>query len=340
MWITIITVLFISTIVFALYLHYASNKQRLEKFEEMQTDSTMPQSDRNDLIIKAFEKVKQYRPSPNELHAFYDFFSTDVNYKSKDVETVLKDDKKYKKIMKKFLKKNNVKADLDKKTTADKQLEESNDINDSIDDEEAGKLVEKTYKTLFPSKKLSTGNKEFLMYKLKKLGNNTGKLEEYITTNDEYREFIIKRIDGEFEKNKPRDEKDDKVFKISRPTLTKSTVQLQPKVRTENTQTGVSCKDLEDEQVLAKLVSERNLAELKYSCLRSKEKYANVDANMVLLPDQKWSVPQKHPEVCRMSGEFNYSPSTEQTALIGTLLDNAKDTEVGSIMPEFEFDEK
>ena len=61
---------------------------------------------------------------------------------------------------------------------------------------------------------------------------------------------------------------------------------------------------------------------------------------MVLLPDQKWSVPQERPEVCRMSGEFSYKPSIEQTALIGTLLEDAKDTRVGTIMPSFEFKEK
>ena len=83
---------------------------------------------------------------------------------------------------------------------------------------------------------------------------------------------------------------------------------------------------------------ERNLQQLKYSCMRSKEKYANLM--------KKWCyylikmvIPQRQPEVCRMSGEFNYQPSTEQTALMGTLLDVAEDTQVGSIIPEFKYEE-
>jgi hypothetical protein len=59
---------------------------------------------------------------------------------------------------------------------------------------------------------------------------------------------------------------------------------------------------------------------------------------MVLLPGQEWSVPQKHPPVC-YGNKGNYNPTIEQTALIGTLLGDAKDTEIGSIMPKFSYKE-
>lgn len=91
-------------------------------------------------------------------------------------------------------------------------------------------------------------------------------------------------------------------------------------------------------QALAKTVAERNRDELKNICQRNNSfKKFHYD-DLTILPGQQWSVPQRHPPVCTGS-KGNYSPLTDQTALIGTLLKDASDTEVGSIMPKFVYQE-
>ena len=82
----------------------------------------------------------------------------------------------------------------------------------------------------------------------------------------------------------------------------------------------------------------RNLEELKYACDRSLEDYDNLDENMVLLPDQTWNIPNKRPPICT-SQKCDTTPLYSQSALIGTLLDDATDTKIGSIMPKFRFTE-
>jgi hypothetical protein len=88
-----------------------------------------------------------------------------------------------------------------------------------------------------------------------------------------------------------------------------------------------------DRQLLSELVHDRNMSHMKNVCRRNR-KYINADDNMVLFPEFKWSVPQKFPPVCMPLEKNEYRPMIEQTALIGTLLDDAAKTKVGSILPE------
>lgn len=333
MWITIVVILFFACLLFMIRNYYVSNKKIIEKFEEIQK-STMTKYERFTEIIKGFESEKGAKPSPNELHAYYDYMIKKDKFTRDDVALLLSD-QSYKKILGKFMEENNQPEDIIPEKTPKVQTEMSNNINDELDDEEMGKLVMKSYEKIYPGEVISSENREFLIYKLKKVGNDVKALENYMTDDEEYNTFIKKRMSEEFETHHANDDKEEKVFEIKRPDVNSKTL-VEKKTDTAEKRT---CKDLEDEQVLSKLMSERNLQQLKYTCLRSKEKYANLDEKMVLLPDQKWSVPQKQPEVCRMSGEFNYQPSTEQTALIGTLLDVAEDTQVGSIMPDFKYEE-
>lgn len=83
---------------------------------------------------------------------------------------------------------------------------------------------------------------------------------------------------------------------------------------------------------LADIIDQRNTEELKNTCVRNK-KYLGIDEDMVLDSSLKWSVPQPHPPIC-VGPQGNYQPSLSQTALIGTLLEEAKDTQVGSILPK------
>ena len=333
MWITIVVILFFAYLIFMIRNYYISNKKIIEKFEEIQKQ-TMTKYERFFEIIKGFEIKKGIKPSPNELHAYYDYTIKKDKFTRDDIALLL-GEQSYKKITGNFLKENDQPEDIVPEKTPKIQIDKSNNINDELDDDEIGKLVMKSYQKIYPGEVISSENKDFLIYKFKKVGNDVKALEEYMTDNEEYNTFIKKRMSLEFKTHHANDDKEEKVFEIKRPDINSKTL-IEKKTATAEKRT---CKDLEDEQVLSKLMSERNLQQLKYSCMRSKEKYANLDEKMVLLPDQKWSVPQKQPEVCRMSGEFNYQPSTEQTALIGTLLDVAEDTQVGSIMPEFKYEE-
>ena len=288
-------------------------------------------------IIKGFEEVNGDKPSPNELHAFYDEFSEVDTYTSEDVKDVLQDKSKYHEIIAKFLKANNIEEESEEKPST--LLAESETIAE-IDDEGASKLVSKTFSDIYPGEKLSNDNREFLTYKLNKFGNDVSRLKDYLTTNEEYSEYIKKKLDGQFSRDKagPTDSElipSSKTFKISRPHVNNTTLEETESVEVD----GYTCKDLEDEHVLSKIISSRNMDQLKYACLRSKDKNMRTDDNMVLIKGLEWSVPQQRPGICRMSKTQDYHYSTEQTSLIGTLLDEAENTKVGSIMPEFEYKE-
>jgi hypothetical protein len=91
--------------------------------------------------------------------------------------------------------------------------------------------------------------------------------------------------------------------------------------------------DKNGSQTMADLVDNRNDQLLKETCFRNK-KYLDVDEDLVLQADQAWSVPQRRAPVCQGSFD-NYQPNVDQTALIGTLLKDAKNTKVGSMLPLF-----
>jgi hypothetical protein len=93
------------------------------------------------------------------------------------------------------------------------------------------------------------------------------------------------------------------------------------------------------ESSLAQCVHDRNREELKNICERNKSFSQFHDDDMVLIPSQEWTVPQKHTPPC-YGNKSAYNPLVEQTALIGTLLKDSKDTQIGSIMPKFTFKEQ
>lgn len=91
-------------------------------------------------------------------------------------------------------------------------------------------------------------------------------------------------------------------------------------------------KSLGPNSDMSALQDKRNTDDLRNTCIRNK-KFLGIDEDMVLDPSLKWSIPQRHPPVC-VGGKNSYQPVIEQTALIGTLLENALDTKVGSILPK------
>ena len=85
------------------------------------------------------------------------------------------------------------------------------------------------------------------------------------------------------------------------------------------------------QQTLAEIQQERNKQNMQSTCTRNM-KALGYDEDMVLDPSLKWSVPQKLPPVCT-GGKNEYKPEVTQSSLIGTLLTDATDTKVGSILP-------
>lgn len=79
---------------------------------------------------------------------------------------------------------------------------------------------------------------------------------------------------------------------------------------------------------MAELISARNNSQLKDTCVRNKT-YLGLDEDMVLDPSLRWKLPDRRPPVC-VGGKNDYQPRNDQTALIGTLLEDASKTKIGS----------
>lgn len=79
---------------------------------------------------------------------------------------------------------------------------------------------------------------------------------------------------------------------------------------------------------MAELINARNKSQLRDTCVRNKT-YLGLDEDMVLDPSLRWKLPDRRPPVC-VGGKNDYQPRTDQTALIGTLLEDASKTKVGS----------
>ena len=75
------------------------------------------------------------------------------------------------------------------------------------------------------------------------------------------------------------------------------------------------------------------------SCLE-KEWRRDKYKDLVLIPGLEWSVPLRRTPLCTVQRPVEPCPLTDQTSLIGTLLDSAMNTDVGSIMPSFEYNRK
>ena len=62
--------------------------------------------------------------------------------------------------------------------------------------------------------------------------------------------------------------------------------------------------------------------------------------DLVLIPGLEWSVPVRRTPLCTVQRQTEPCPLTDQTSLIGTLLDDAMRTDIGSIMPAYSYETK
>ena len=206
---------------------------------------------------------------------------------------------------------------------------------------------------------------DFLVMKYRSLSKDKDKFEKYVKSTPEYKDYqkIVKKSEI-ITTQPPSDKKEtedsttnlvDKIsnieFKISRPKIGESTIK-ESRVKSEeynelleqnkkNIPTSSDTCEFYNEfqknnapDELSKVQHKRNLDQLKYHCEMSKQ-YENVDSNMVLLSDQKWSVPQKHTPLC-YSQSCDVNDPYSQTSLIGTLL---HDISNDKILPSFEYKE-
>lgn len=102
-------------------------------------------------------------------------------------------------------------------------------------------------------------------------------------------------------------------------------------------------EEMDAENVLAIMKEARNMEELEMGCKRSsnREKLAHEYDDMVLRHDQLWKMPERRPPVCKMGSKKKCSvnPIEVQSSLLGTLLEDSKNTKVGSILPKFSYKE-
>lgn len=103
------------------------------------------------------------------------------------------------------------------------------------------------------------------------------------------------------------------------------------------------CGNEEDQTKLAEKKESRNMEELEMGCKRStkREQLAHKYDDMVLRHDQMWKMPERRPPVCKMNSKKKcpVNPVEVQSSLLGTLLHDSKNTEVGSILPKFSYKE-
>jgi hypothetical protein len=83
----------------------------------------------------------------------------------------------------------------------------------------------------------------------------------------------------------------------------------------------------------------REMEDIKTRCEMS-SKYTNADNFGKLFPEYEWMVPQPRAPVCATSAPCTVNAQVSQSALIGTLLSDAGQTQVGSIMPRFVYEEQ
>jgi hypothetical protein len=104
------------------------------------------------------------------------------------------------------------------------------------------------------------------------------------------------------------------------------------------------CYNAKGDQALANAQKKRaeeslNVAR-KVCCDAALRDHADSDWGKII-PGFEWAVPHPRPPICTPCGTpCTVVGTTDQTSLIGTLLNDAADTQVGSLMPKFEYKEQ
>lgn len=359
--IVLLVILFFSIIALCV-LNYKSDRlhrKLVESFKE-EEDSTIELLSEEDKTLY-FSIIDTY-----ELLLDRDPYEDELNLAFNDIKTKKSD------LMKLH---NKLKTSPEYRRLNDLQSNEAYAATDTHNDVQDYDAVVKVLKDTMPLVEHTEDpvHVEFLVMKYRSMEKDKDKLAEYLRKTPEYQDYL--EIEKTLEKTKKSDDKnkqakeegEDSVnlldkknnveFKISRPNLNSKTLKtakketkefvdlIQEKLKKDNKmdEDEKSCdfykqfQKLNGETMLSDVQKKRNLDQLKYHCDMSKM-YANTDSNLVLLPDQKWSVPQQHPPVCTSQNNCSINDTYSQTALIGTLLNDAEFN--SKLLPSFEYKEK
>ena len=312
----------------------------IEKFEnELHMDLSEDDKQLYYTIIDTYELLLDRDPTEDELNFDFDQIKTNKSTLV-DLHNKLKGTMEYKRL-------NDVQFN-----SAIAPTDANNDVQDY-------QLVSTVLKETMPLDETERDPLylDYLVLKYRSLGKDKSKFTNYIKKTPEYNDY--KEILVDKKSPTPDDHEDtttvsvdSQTYSISRPEIGNTTSKIiegsQTVVRTilnmkndDIPENEKSCefynqyKELQSSKQLADYQNKRNLEELKYHCEMS-DTYANVDSNNLLLPNQQWSVPQKHPPVC---GDQNctVNESLTQTGLIGTLLDDVANN--SKLLPSFEYKE-
>jgi hypothetical protein len=178
-----------------------------------------------------------------------------------------------------------------------------------------------------------------------KITKKTGLNADDIRVTDGKASYIIERpnIFNFYSDGENSQDMIDNAAKLLSSGITNST----DSITTDNINTNQEdvCKKLDDNTTfctmrkrksMAKYEQQRNLDELKYKCKQTK--YTNASDDYKLFPEFKWMTPQTTNPVC-YGADYSANPLIDQSSLIGTLLPDARKTEVGTILPKFTYNE-
>lgn len=353
----ILLIFFIIAICIVLFYYFQTKKFQKKIVEQFNEDETYNLTEEDKQIyfsiIDTYQMLLERDPSEDEINLDFNDIKT-KKIDTTSLYTRLLNSSEYKRL-----------NDIQDNSA----LAPANAKNDIQDFTELSMLLD----SIMPeNKEKDPIHLEYLLMKYRSMNKDNDKFTKYIKDTPEYKEYTeiyeIKETESKDtktdESQKTKENKDvvslidnskNVEFKISRPDVGKSTLETKAIPKTKPPVKNIMNKlknqiNIEDEntcsfyqkfaeynkdQKLSKLVNKRALEQLKYHCDLTKE-YENLDKNMLLLNDQKWSVPQKHTPVCH-SQECAVQDMLDQTSLIGTLLEETTNNE---IMPKFEYSEK
>ena len=286
-------------------------KELLIISEKYHDDLTVTKSEIENFLMKKDEYNRYIKTQTNKLNNIeideLDAEKTRYYYKTKVL-------RHYKILLPKF--------DVPDKYDVEFYIEKYKELNE--DDDAFIEYMKKTTEYKTHTKK----HGEHLYDKKKKKKQNTKSIasimnsKENITeTEYEYDEYELKRPEigkstfvKKSESNDDKKDKKDKKNKKDKKTnnsLEDGLISVIDKHEKKKKNNGIpannsnkSCsmyKELMNKSDdLSELQNDRNFLELKYACERSKEIYANLDDDMVLLPDQKWNAQAQVAELIRL----------------------------------------
>lgn len=314
-------------VVWIVYRARTAHRVLMETFraedESMRPDITEEDKYLYFLIIDMYQKNLRREPSEDELETHF----SNVKHKKEkmaDVYEHIVDSDEFKRLQNP--------ADTDDKMPVTAPSQSTKDFE----------VVKRILEELIPNTKIyyERNNRlyvDFIVAKYVAFDRDVDRLRAYIMGTPEYAEaHPAKKAPPQAPKaNTENNEKERKsaVLNVSQ----KSVYEFDRPHQGQTTASRKACDDLFPEtHTLSDVRDKREKDRMRFACEQSNT-YDNVDTAMRLLPDQQWSVPQKRAPVCTSKNKCDVGETFSQTALIGTVLDDAENDR---ILPTFSYEEE